>query len=158
MVKRAGSNNPVPPLSGTFLILDVQPKQRYTLTKDDRLKSRKAIDQLFAEGKSFSVFPFRVVWKYADPANPLLQAGFTAGSKHFKKAVDRNRIRRLMREAYRLKKIELQERLKEQQKQLAVFFIYTGNEIPDHQTVIDKIGAALKRLIKIVDENIPADT
>jgi ribonuclease P protein component len=94
---------------GEIVNLDVETTQRYRFTKEDRLKSRKAIESLFAQGKSFSIFPFRVVWKHAGTAQPSLQAGFTAGSKHFKKAVERNRIRRLMREAYRLQKAELNE-------------------------------------------------
>jgi len=140
------------------VILDVEPKQRYTFTKDERLKSRKTIGLLFAEGKSFSIFPFRVIWKYEEATRPVLQAGLTAGSKHFKKAVDRNRIRRLMREAYRLQKKELSDQLKKQQKNLSVFFIYSGNEMPEYQLVFDKMGSALMRLIKIVHENSLADT
>ena len=85
----------------------LQNQIRYTLGKEERLKSRKLIDQLFKEGKSFSSFPFRVVWKYLPSASDsFLKAGFTVSTKHFKKAVDRNRIRRLMKEAYRLQKNE----------------------------------------------------
>jgi ribonuclease P protein component len=136
----------------------VEQSQRYTFAKNEHLKSRKTIQLLFDEGKSFSIFPFRVIWKYTDDSAAVLQAGFTAGSKHFKKAVDRNRIRRLMREAYRLQKNKLQVQLKEHQKHMAVFFVYTGNEIPDYQTIFDKTGSVLKRLIKIVHENTLADT
>lgn len=86
-----------------------------------------------------------------------LQAGFTVSSKYFKKAVDRNRAKRLMREAYRLQKGTLNEILKEQHKQLAVFFIYVGNELPEYKTVFDKTGAVLTRLIKMMNENSVAD-
>ena len=77
-----------------------------------------------------------------------LQAGFGAGARHFKKAVDRNRIKRLSREAYRLQKNPLLQRLEEKRLSLAVFFIYTGKELPDYGTVTDKIGVALQKLIK----------
>jgi ribonuclease P protein component len=77
-----------------------------------------------------------------------LQAGFGAGSRHFKKAVDRNRIKRLSREAYRLQKNPLLQRLEEKRLSLAVFFIYTGRELPDYATVTDKIGVALQKLIR----------
>jgi ribonuclease P protein component len=77
-----------------------------------------------------------------------LQAGFGAGARHFKKAVDRNRIKRLSREAYRLQKNPLLQRLEEKRLSLAVFFIYTGKELPDYGTVSDKIGVALQKLIK----------
>ena len=89
---------------------------------------------------------------------PALQTGFTVSSRQFKKAVDRNRIKRLMREAYRLQKNDLLLKLNTSQKQLAVFFIYVGNELPEYQILFDKTGAVLKRLIKITNENSPADT
>lgn len=131
----------------------MEPKQRYTFKKDEKLKSRKTIEQLFKAGKPFSNFPFRVLWMYNDTALSSLQTGFAVSSKHFKKAVDRNRIKRLMREAYRLQKNELQNQLSKTNKHLSVFFIYVGNELPDYDLIFEKTGNALKRLIKIVDEN-----
>lgn len=90
----------------------MEQQQRYKLGKQARLKSRKAIDQLFKDGKSFTVFPFRVIYQFTKlPVSPdafQLQAGFSVSKRHFKKAVDRNRIKRLMREAYRLQKNELE--------------------------------------------------
>ena len=84
----------------------------------------------------------------ARTAESSLQAGFGAGSRHFKKAVDRNRIKRLSREAYRLQKKPLLQQLEEKRLSLAVFFIYTGRELPDYATVTDKIGVALQKLIR----------
>jgi len=81
-------------------------------------------------------------------AESLLQAGFGAGSRHFKRAVDRNRIKRLSREAYRLQKKPLLQSLEEKRLSLAVFFIYTGRELPDYVTVTEKIGVALQKLIR----------
>jgi len=79
-----------------------------------------------------------------------LQAGFTVSTRHFKKAVDRNRIRRLMRESYRLQKNNLLNELQENHKSVAIFFIYTGNELPQYKDVFEKIGSALQRLEKII--------
>lgn len=133
-------------------------KQRYTLGREEKLKSRKIIEQLFREGKAFSNFPFRVLWKFNEGTTVPLQAGFAVSSKHFKKAVDRNRIKRLMREAYRLQKNELQGKLDRQQQHLAVFLLYVGNELPDYNLVFDKIGSVLIRLNKISDENSSANS
>ncbi len=134
--------------------------QRYTLGKNERLKSRKLIEKVFKEGKSFSLFPFRVVYLLGEAKIPVsnLQSGFTAGTKYFKKAVDRNRVKRLMKEAYRLQKNELQLKMKAGDKNLAVFFIYTGNELPEYKLIDEKMAAALKRLKKIVDEDSAANT
>jgi len=141
-------------LSGDFFnFKELEPKQRYTYKKDEKLKSRKTIEQLFKAGKYFSNFPFRILWAINETASVPLQAGFAVSSKHFKKAVDRNRIKRLMREAYRLQKNELHLQLKQCNKQIAVFFIYTGNELPEYEFVFEKTGNVLKRLSKIVNEN-----
>jgi ribonuclease P protein component len=134
----------------------LEPTQRYTFKKDEKLKSRKTIELLFKEGKSFSIFPFRVLWMFNETAT--LQTGFAVSSKHFKKAVDRNRIKRLMREAYRLQKNELQDQLLQRQKQIAVFIIYVGNELPGYDIIFEKTGLVLKRLIKIANEDIPSNT
>ena len=133
-------------------------KQRYTFKKEEKLKSRKTIEQLFKEGKSFSVFPFRILWEIKEANSSQLQTGFAASSKHFKKAVDRNRIKRLMREAYRLQKNDLQNHLTQQQKQVVVFFIYVGNELPKYPFIFEKTKAVLNRLIKLTHENSLADT
>ena len=127
-------------------------KQRYHFKKEDKLKSRKAIEQLFASGKSFSNFPFRVIW-LPENSQASLQAGVGVSNRNFKKAVDRNRIKRLMREAYRLQKNSLQQFLKEKKMNMSVFFLYQGKELPAYNDVFEKMGTAIKRLIKLSNEN-----
>jgi ribonuclease P protein component len=137
----------------------LQNQPRYTLGKEERLKSRKLIDLLFKEGKSFSNFPFRIIWKYLpEENNNFLQAGFTVSNRNFKKAVDRNRIRRLMKESYRLQKNELQYHLESNSKRLGIFLIYVGKEIPTHPLVVEKIATILERLKKMVHENNSANS
>ena len=135
----------------------METRQRYTLKKDGKLKSRKTIEQLFKQAKSFSNFPFRVLWKFNDTGGSI-QTGFAVSSKHFKKAVDRNRIKRLMREAYRLQKNDLESLLKQQEKIMAVFIIYVGNELPKYDFIFEKMDYVLMRLIKITHENLSANT
>ncbi len=137
--------------------------KQFTLGKNERLKSRKQIEQLFSEGKKFTVTPFRVFYLFqssliTDHLIFKLQFGVGVSVKNFKKAVDRNRIKRLTREAYRLQKNELAEKLKLSGSKLNVFFIYTAKEIPDFNLVKDKVALVLKKFEKIVDENTPSDT
>jgi ribonuclease P protein component len=126
---------------------------QFTLGKKERLKRRKIIDQLFSEGKAIHAQPLRATYKlYTNKLDSPLQAGFSASSRQFKKAADRNRIKRLLREAWRLQKNSLQERLTLEQKQLAVFIIYTGRELPPFATVKEQVAVILNKLLKRVNE------
>lgn len=129
-----------------------------TFKKEERLKSSKLIEALFKQGTSFSNFPFRVLYIFQEKNIAPLQAGFAVSAKTFKRAVDRNRIKRLMKEAYRLQKNTLTESLKKRDRFMSVFFIYSGNEIPEYKIVFEKMQAALNRLNKIADEAIAKNT
>lgn len=108
------------------------------------------IQQLFKDGKSFSHFPFRVIYLEQESQPTALQAGFTVSTRHFKKAVDRNRIKRLMREAYRLQKNDLHASLEDVDKKIAVFFLYTGTELPAYELVYEKFSTALPKISQLV--------
>jgi ribonuclease P protein component len=130
--------------------------KQFTLGKNERLKSRKQIEQLFAEGKSFAVFPYKVFYYTANcqlPMTNVLQFGIGVSNRNFKNAVDRNKIKRLSREAWRLQKKELKVLLTEKKIQLNVFFIFTGKEIMEYNFVKEKVAVILKKLIKLVNEN-----
>jgi ribonuclease P protein component len=137
--------------------------KQFTLGKEERMKSRKQIEHLFNEGEKFSVHPFRIFYSVSSlhsTHNSQLTTCFGIGvsSRNFKKAVDRNRIKRLGREAWRTQNKALKEKLKTSGKQLNVFFIYTAKELPDFKTVNEKVVLALKKLSAKTDENISSNS
>ena len=85
------------------------------------------------------------------PSTNHLQAGFGASSRNFKTAVDRNRIKRLIKEAWRLQKNDLGNSLKEQNRKLDVFLIYTGKELPAYEEVYTSIKKIIAKLLAISD-------
>jgi len=128
--------------------------KRYGFGKDEKLKSRKSIDELFAKGKSFTVAPVRVSYKFSNsPDSSKLLAGVTVSKKYFKKAVDRNRIKRLLREAYRLQKNDLKELTIARGLTGHLFFMYNGKELPDFMVIRESINKCLVRLQKIANED-----
>ena len=151
---------------------------RFTYPKTEHLKSRKAIDQLFKSGESFFVYPYKVIYRLIDngqlimdnaagepeakvetPNNQLsiinyqLLSGFAASTRNFKHAVDRNRIKRLGREAFRLNKHALEQQLATNQLALQVFFIFTDKKLPDWKLIEPKMQACLKKLIHLTKKH-----
>lgn len=125
-------------------------KKSFSFRREERLKSRKTIDSLFRSGQSFGQFPLRVVWMEME--TPLgtspVQFALSVPKKKFKRASDRNRIRRIIREAYRLQKTKFYDHLPGQLEQLAMMVIYTGKEMPDYQTIETAMKQLLRRLAK----------
>lgn len=125
----------------------------FSFNKQEKLKSRKLIQQLFAEGKGVNASPLRII--YIKPPAEMdvpVKAGVSVSSRNFKKAVDRNRIKRLLREAYRLNKSSLIEHITSSGLQLAVFIIYTDKVLPDFATINQKMPLILNKLIKATGE------
>jgi len=124
--------------------------KEFTFGKNERLKSRKQIEQLFDNGQRFSISTLRIFYSFqscpAPAARPQLRAGFVASSRNFKTAVDRNRIKRLMKEAWRLQKNELQTTLHEQRLKLNVFFIYTGRDLPAYDDIYNNMKKIILKL------------
>lgn len=131
-------------------IIQKKIQQDFTLRKSERLKSRKQIDMLFKKGKSFSHFPFRVLYAEAPADSSNLRVAFSVSKKNFKKAVDRNKVKRLMREAYRLQKPAIKKILTDSNKNISLFFIYTDKRIPQFKEMMEKMNVVLGRLAKML--------
>jgi ribonuclease P protein component len=126
--------------------------KKLTLQKNERLKSRKLIEQLFSEGKKFVINPYRVFYILEKKEQALLQFGVGVSSRNFKKAVDRNRVKRLIKESYRLQKNLLQDKIKDENYQLNIFVIYTAKELPEYTTTFETMTKVLDKLMVILSE------
>jgi ribonuclease P protein component len=115
-----------------------------SIKKEKRLKSIVAIEHLFKKGSPVFVYPVRAVLVQAEPtdAEPF-KAAFSVSKRLFKKAVDRNRVKRIMREAFRHHMHILNDYALDN-KQLHIMFIYIGKEIHPY----DLVAQSMKRLLK----------
>lgn len=119
---------------------------RLTYPHKEKLKSEKLISQLFLEGKSVSAYPLRMVYlKTHFEENVNIKAGVSVSKRHFKKAVDRNRIKRLLREAYRLQKGSFFNNMT---TQYAFMILYIGKEKPTYVEIDIKIKQLLQKFIE----------
>jgi len=117
----------------------------YSYHSKEKLKSRKMLDELFTKGRSFSVFPVKVFYMpLSEVVDHPIKAGVGVSAKNFRKAVQRNRIKRLLREAYRLNKTILPANA--DRKPVAVFFLYIGKEMPDFVLLNEKMPLILTKL------------
>jgi ribonuclease P protein component len=127
-------------------------KRLFTFSKQERLTGKTSIDQLFNEGKSFNLFPFRVFYNLFDyPDEPMVRLLIAIPKKKVKHAVDRNRLRRLVREAYRLNKPGFITGLETRSVSLHLALVYTGESVElTFEEVEMKITDCLTRLAKII--------
>ncbi len=114
-----------------------------TLGKKERLKSRKLIGRLFEEGTSIKNFPYRLVYIVTEKSS--IQSSFSVPKRNFKKAVDRNRIKRLIKEAYRLEKENV---FKELNFHYAFMITYLGKKEPIFFDAQKKIRELLKLFVE----------
>ena len=112
-------------------------------SKKEKLKSKKLIEKMFVEGRSVSAFPLRLVY-LETPFNDgvTIKTGVSVSKRHFKSAVDRNSIKRLMREAYRLNKPVYFNNFS---TQCAFMILYIGNEKPTLKQIEAKMNLLFEK-------------
>ena len=120
--------------------------------KKEKLKSEILIKRLFEEGKSITSYPLKLIYL---PVNSLaevkIQCGVAVSSRNFKSAVKRNRIKRLLRESYRLNK---EKKINNIEGGFAFLFLYLGKEMPRYEDVERHMKVIIKQfLIKISNED-----
>lgn len=125
---------------------------KYTFPKEERLKSRKKLQELFSSGKRIHSGSLKLLYIKEPVGGGFIKCGVGVSGRNFKKAVDRNRIKRLLREAYRLQQQPLKEYVFQQSTNLSVFLLFTGKELPDYEMVYKSVGVMLKKLLKQLNE------
>lgn len=124
-----------------------------TFSKNEKLCSTKTIDALFSSGSSFIAYPLRVVFSLAeepDENNRLASVLVSVPKRKFKRAVKRNRIKRLIREAYRLNKSNILDLLQQKTKRIDIAFLYLNDELPQYED----IEKAMRKAFTILNDKI----
>lgn len=120
-----------------------------TYPKHEKLKSKNTIDSLFTEGKSVSKYPLRLVYV---PLNDIdkssIKMGVSVSKKYFKKAVDRNYFKRVLRETYRLNKTVL---LQNTNQKFAFMFFYQTKDRLSYQEINEKTIALFEKFTKSIE-------
>lgn len=126
--------------------------REFTLPKESRLKSQKSIGHTFEKGKTIQVYPIRLFYHFEETQNASVKVAFAVSRRNFKRAVDRNRIKRIMREAYRLNQYLLQDEVKFS-GQLNLVFLYYLKENLSFSVVEKATQKVLRRLGKELNVN-----
>jgi ribonuclease P protein component len=122
---------------------------RFTFKKTERLSSLKAIEQLYRQGASFYNPHFKCVFLFVEEDLPApCQVVFSVPKRNFKRAVDRNLLKRRMREAYRQNKEQLYQSLTEKHKKMHLLVTYTSREILPYEDILESLVKAIKSLAR----------
>lgn len=120
----------------------------FTFPRSERLKSKKILERTFAEGEKVKAWPLVVRrLKTELPEEVTCQVMVSVSKRLFKRAVDRNRIKRLLRENWRLQKNALVQSWATDETQNAVVFIYMGKEMPTFEIIEKAMGVAVDKMI-----------
>ena len=123
-----------------------------SFSKQEHLCGEKRITRLFTQGDAFIAYPLRVVYLLENKIDREVSSVLlSVPKKRFKRAVKRNRLKRLMREAYRLNKQVLVEKLEERNLQIHIAFNYVSDDELDYATIEKKMKLSLQKLLDKID-------
>lgn len=123
---------------------------KFSFNKKEKLKSKKLIEQLFANGQSVSAFPLRLIFMPTTFSDGVMaKAGVSVSKRQFKTAVDRNRIKRLMREVYRLNKANYFNNIS---TPYAFMILYIGKDKPTLTQIETRMNHLFEKFLKKVSE------
>ncbi len=125
------------------------PQMRFTLPKEEKLKHEKQIREVFDKGSSITVFPLKLIFLRTENKISKFQVGFTVPKKNFRAAVQRNRIKRLLREAYRLNKHRI---FNKSEGSYALMFLYLGKEMTSFQDVEATLRKVFDKFLTRMDD------
>jgi len=117
----------------------------------ERLKSRKLISALFADRQSIGEYPFRFFWKKVDDLEVPIQVAFTVPKRKFKRAVHRNRIRRRMKEVYRLNRNVLKNKLEAEGINVIGLLLFVAKE---DKFTFDELNTRFLKLLKQLERSL----
>jgi ribonuclease P protein component len=128
---------------------------RNTFRKPEKICNQKQIDTLFASGKSFAAGQFRLIYIQTDKkAKPFIQVLIAVSKKNIRHAVNRNRMKRLIREAYRVSKHKLTDKVESTSKHYDIAIVFTGKQCVSQSETLSAINVLLDRLIQVHEKNI----
>ncbi|WP_369013288.1 ribonuclease P protein component [Flavobacterium anhuiense] len=128
----------------------------FTYPKNERLKSKTTIGLLFSEGKSVSKYPLRLVYRQAEAnSEEQTKIGVSVSKKYFKKAVDRNYFKRVLRETYRLNKHLLLDNL---DQPYSIMLFYQTKDRLSYQEINTKMIQLFEKFVAQINKTQDSDT
>ncbi|WP_430428680.1 ribonuclease P protein component [Maribacter litoralis] len=138
----------MPPIRG-LILFNASLLMDQSFGKKEKLKSKILITQLFEEGKGISVYPLKLIYLSIEKKEVSIKTAVTVSKRNFKSAVDRNRIKRLLRESYRCNKAQV---FNNTDANFAFLFLYLGKDMPTFEQLDHKMKLVLNKFKLQIDE------